>query len=95
MHGNAESKAFFVFGQSFSAIFIKRPVATSLLMAAIVLFGVIAGVMVVVGFTILVFRRRTVGRVFQVTTRSDKIMYVVLGTVLLLGIGAYALLPLR
>lgn len=53
---------------------------------AAVTFGVIAGVMVVVGFTILVFRRRTVGRVFQVTTRSDKIMYVVLGSVIVLGI---------
>jgi nitrate reductase gamma subunit len=49
-------------------------------------FGVIAGVMVVVGLAILVYRRRTVGRVFQVTTRMDKLMYVVLGAVVLLGV---------
>jgi len=50
--------------------------------------GSIAGVMVVVGLAILIYRRRTVGRVFQVTTPMDKLMYLVLGIVVLLG--AYA-----
>lgn len=47
--------------------------------------GTLAGVMVVTGLAILVYRRRTVGRVFQVTTPMDKAMYLVLGTVVLLG----------
>ena len=50
-----------------------------------VTFGVIAAVMVVAGLTILIYRRRTVGRVFTVTTRMDKLMYVMLGAVVLLG----------
>lgn len=53
---------------------------------AAVAFGVIAAVMVVVGLAILIYRRRTVGRVFTVTTRMDKLMYVVLGAVVLLGV---------
>jgi len=50
-----------------------------------VTMGSVAAVMVVVGLAILVYRRRTVGRVFRVTTRMDKLMYVVLGAVVLLG----------
>jgi len=50
-----------------------------------VTLGSVAAVMVVSGLTILVYRRRTVGRVFQVTTTMDKTMYVVLGAVVLLG----------
>ena len=46
----------------------------------------IAAVMVVVGLAILIYRRRTVGRVFTVTTRMDKLMYVMLGAVVLLGV---------
>ena len=46
----------------------------------------IAAVMGVVGLAILIYRRRTVGRVFTVTTRMDKLMYVVLGAVVLLGV---------
>ncbi len=53
---------------------------------AAVTFGVIAAVMVVVGLAILIYRRRTVGRVFTVTTRMDKLMYVMLGAVVLLGV---------
>ena len=48
--------------------------------------GLIAGAMAVVGLAILVYRRRTVGPVFSATTRMDKVMYVFLGSVILLGI---------
>ncbi len=51
-----------------------------------VAFGVVAAVMVVAGLGILIYRRRTIGRVFTVTTRTDKLMYVVLGSVVLLGV---------
>ena len=47
--------------------------------------GTLAGVMTVVGLAILVYRRRTVVPVFQVTTRMDKAMYLVLGLTILLG----------
>jgi nitrate reductase gamma subunit len=50
-----------------------------------VTLGSVAAVMVVSGLAILVYRRRTVPRVFQVTTPMDKAMYVVLGLVVLLG----------
>jgi nitrate reductase gamma subunit len=53
--------------------------------AVAVVAGTIAGVMVVVGLAILIYRRRTVGPVFRVTTRADKAMYLVLGSVVLLG----------
>jgi nitrate reductase gamma subunit len=53
--------------------------------AVAVTAGSIAAVMVVTGLAILVYRRRTVGPVFRVTTRSDKAMYLVLGSVVLLG----------
>ncbi len=49
-------------------------------------FGVIAAVMVVTGLSILIYRRRTVGRVFSVTTTMDKVMYVFLGAVVALGV---------
>jgi len=50
-----------------------------------VALGTVAAIMVVTGLTILIYRRRTVGRVFTVTTRMDKLMYVVLAAVILLG----------
>ena len=50
--------------------------------------GVVAGVATVAGLIVLVYRRRTVGSVFSATTRNDKIMYVLLGLTLLLGLGA-------
>jgi len=53
--------------------------------------GTIAGVMTVVGLGILVYRRRTTGAVFRVTTRNDKAMYVLLGAVLLAGLGTTVL----
>jgi nitrate reductase gamma subunit len=59
---------------------------------AAVTSGVIAGAMVAVGLSILIYRRRTVGRVFQVTTRMDKVMYVVLvGTIVLGLINTFAI----
>lgn len=50
-----------------------------------VALGSLAGVCVVVGMIALIYRRRTNFRVFTVTTRMDKLMYVVLGTVIALG----------
>lgn len=47
--------------------------------------GMIAGVAAVVGLVILIYRRRTVGPVFSATTRMDKVMYAVLGLVMVLG----------
>ena len=38
-----------------------------------------------IGFAILVFRRRTVKTVFNATTVNDKAMYLILGIVILLG----------
>ena len=48
--------------------------------------GIPAGVMALVGLAILVYRRRTTGPVFSATTVNDKVMYLVLGAVILLGI---------
>lgn len=48
--------------------------------------GGVAGVCTVVGMLILIYRRRTVGPVFSVTTRMDKVMYLVLALVILLGL---------
>lgn len=49
--------------------------------------GTVAGVATVVGLAILIYRRRTVGPVFSATTRNDKIMYLLLGLSLALGLG--------
>jgi nitrate reductase gamma subunit len=48
--------------------------------------GALAGFGTVVGMSILIYRRRTIGPVFSATTRMDKFMYVVLATVILLGL---------
>lgn len=48
--------------------------------------GIPAGLMAVVGLIILLYRRRTTGPVFSATTVNDKIMYLVLGVVIVLGI---------
>jgi len=48
--------------------------------------GLIAGLMALVGMAILIYRRRTVGPVFSATTAMDKVMYVFLGGVILLGV---------
>lgn len=51
-----------------------------------VALGSIAGLFVVAGLLMLIYRRRTDFRVFIATTRMDKLMYVVLGTVIGLGV---------
>ncbi|HET7533687.1 MAG TPA: respiratory nitrate reductase subunit gamma [Nocardioidaceae bacterium] len=48
--------------------------------------GALAGFGTVVGMTILIYRRRTVGPVFSATTVMDKVMYFFLATVILLGL---------
>jgi nitrate reductase gamma subunit len=48
--------------------------------------GSIAGFCTLVGMAILIYRRRTVGPVFSATTKMDKLMYLVLGTVIVLGL---------
>jgi nitrate reductase gamma subunit len=48
--------------------------------------GLVAGVCTVAGMALLIYRRRTVGPVFSATTRMDKAMYLVLATVILLGL---------
>ena len=47
--------------------------------------GSIAGICTLVGMALLIYRRRTVGPVFSATTRMDKVMYLVLAIVVLLG----------
>jgi nitrate reductase gamma subunit len=54
--------------------------------ASAVGIGSIAGFCTLVGMAILIYRRRTVGPVFSATTRMDKAMYAVLGTVIVLGL---------
>jgi nitrate reductase gamma subunit len=48
--------------------------------------GSIAGVCTIAGMAILIYRRRTVGPVFSATTKMDKAMYLVLATVIGLGL---------
>ena len=48
--------------------------------------GAFAGFATVVGMAILIYRRRTTGPVFSATTRMDKVMYLFLATVILLGL---------
>lgn len=51
-----------------------------------VTIGALAGLATVVGMAILIYRRRTTGPVFSATTRMDKVMYLFLATVILLGL---------
>jgi len=51
-----------------------------------VTIGVVAGFCTLVGLTLLIYRRRTVGPVFSATTRMDKVMYLFLATVIVLGL---------
>jgi nitrate reductase gamma subunit len=48
--------------------------------------GAVAGFGTLVGMAILIYRRRTVGPVFSATTVMDKVMYLFLATVILLGL---------
>ena len=50
-----------------------------------VTIGAVAGFCTVVGLALLIYRRRTVGPVFRATTRMDKVMYLVLTVVIVLG----------
>ncbi|AQP46325.1 respiratory nitrate reductase subunit gamma [Tessaracoccus aquimaris] len=52
--------------------------------------GGLAGVALIVGLAMLIVRRRTTGAVFKATTWNDKIMYLVLATVI--GLGMFATL---
>ncbi|NPC98859.1 respiratory nitrate reductase subunit gamma [Nocardioides sp. zg-DK7169] len=51
-----------------------------------VVLGALAGFATVVGMAILIYRRRTVGPVFSATTTMDKVMYVFLAAVIVLGL---------
>ena len=48
--------------------------------------GAVAGFATLVGMVILIYRRRTTGPVFSATTKMDKFMYLVLATVIVLGL---------
>ncbi|KQR08254.1 respiratory nitrate reductase subunit gamma [Cellulomonas sp. Leaf334] len=48
--------------------------------------GAVAGFCTLVGLTLLIYRRRTVGPVFSATTRMDKVMYLFLALVIVLGV---------
>ena len=47
--------------------------------------GLVAGFMALVGMSILIYRRRTVGPVFSATTVMDKVMYAFLAAAIVLG----------
>ncbi|WP_068252400.1 respiratory nitrate reductase subunit gamma [Janibacter corallicola] len=47
--------------------------------------GIPAGIAALVGLAILIYRRRTNGPVFSVTTTNDKVMYVFLAAVIVFG----------
>jgi nitrate reductase gamma subunit len=48
--------------------------------------GAVSGFCTLVGITLLIYRRRTVGPVFSATTRNDKFMYVFLVAAICLGL---------
>jgi nitrate reductase gamma subunit len=48
--------------------------------------GAVSGFCTIVGMAILIYRRRTVGPVFSATTRMDKLMYLMLAVVIVLGL---------
>jgi nitrate reductase gamma subunit len=53
--------------------------------------GGVAGFCTLVGMALLIYRRRTVGPVFSATTANDKMMYALLGLVIVLGLCTTAL----
>jgi nitrate reductase gamma subunit len=59
--------------------------------AMAVLMGGVAGFCTLAGMAILVYRRRTVGPVFSVTTRNDKLMYALLAITIVLGLATTVL----
>lgn len=50
--------------------------------------GGLAGLLLIVGLGLLIWRRRSTGRVFKATTVNDKVMYLVLVLVIVLGMAA-------
>lgn len=50
--------------------------------------GGLAGLLTIIGLGVLIYRRRRTGAVFKATTVNDKVMYVVLGAVLVFGMVA-------
>ena len=60
-------------------------ISTEIYHVAAVGGGLLAGLMTLAGLGILIYRRRTVGPVFSATTNMDKVMYVFLATVIVLG----------
>jgi nitrate reductase gamma subunit len=63
----------------------KAGVSEGMYHATAVGSGSVAGLCTLVGLAILIYRRRTVGPVFSATTKMDKTMYLVLATVIVLG----------
>src|SRR5262249_37318485 len=59
--------------------------------AAAASLGTAAGFCTLAGLAILIYRRRTVGPVFSATTRTAKVMYVLLAGTILLGLGTTVL----
>lgn len=55
------------------------------------LWGTLAGVCMLVGILILIYRRRTTGPVFMATTKNDKAMYVVLVAAIVAGLSTTVL----
>lgn len=53
-----------------------------------VVAGTVAGIATLAGIALLIYRRRSTGPVFLATTRNDKLMYVVLTSVIALGLVA-------
>ncbi len=53
-----------------------------------VIGGGLAGIATIIGLGVLIYRRRKTGAVFKATTVNDKVMYVILGGVLLFGMVA-------
>jgi len=53
-----------------------------------VFLGTVAGFCTLIGMAILILRRRLTGPVFAATTKNDKAMYVVLASVIVLGLWA-------
>jgi nitrate reductase gamma subunit len=51
-----------------------------------VFIGTVAGFCTLIGMAMLIARRRLTGPVFAATTRNDKAMYLVLATVIVLGL---------
>ncbi|HIW30369.1 MAG TPA: respiratory nitrate reductase subunit gamma [Candidatus Luteococcus avicola] len=47
--------------------------------------GLVAAALTLVGLAMLIYRRRTVGEVFNATTANDKVMYVFLSAALVMG----------